>query len=49
MQRERDNLLNAKSKEEKFTWRMDSSSSTVITTLPVDDSYHEILPSEAPD
>ncbi|PNT21304.1 hypothetical protein POPTR_009G140300v4 [Populus trichocarpa] len=49
MQRERDKLLNAKSEEEKFTWRMDDSTSTVKSTLPVDDSYHEILPSEAPD
>ncbi|KAH8498049.1 hypothetical protein H0E87_017100 [Populus deltoides] len=49
MQRERDKLLNAKSKEEKFTWRMDDSTSTATSTLPLDDSYHEILPSEAPD
>ncbi|XP_011045458.1 PREDICTED: serine/threonine-protein kinase CDL1-like isoform X2 [Populus euphratica] len=50
MQRERDKLRIAiTSKEEKFTWRMDDSTSTAISTLPVDDSYIEILPSEAPD
>ncbi|KAF9676205.1 hypothetical protein SADUNF_Sadunf09G0114300 [Salix dunnii] len=50
MQSERDKLLHAiKSKEGKFIWRKDDSTSTSKSTLPMDDSHHEILLSEAPD
>ncbi|KAJ6671596.1 SERINE/THREONINE-PROTEIN KINASE CDL1-LIKE ISOFORM X1 [Salix viminalis] len=50
MQRERDKLLDAiESREGKFIWRKDDSTSTSKSSLPMDDSHHEILLSGAPD
>ncbi|KAJ6692942.1 hypothetical protein OIU79_014639 [Salix purpurea] len=50
MQRERDKLLDAiESREGKFIWRKDDSTSTSKSSLPMDDSHHEILLAGAPD
>ncbi|KAJ6717003.1 hypothetical protein OIU74_009511 [Salix koriyanagi] len=50
MQRERDKLLDAiESREGKFMWRKDDSTSTSKSSLPMDDSHHEILLDGAPD